>query len=170
MMRGRAPLIDVEPVVEPTPEAARRLRRLCAMAWLLDRSIPIGGGRRIGLDPLLGLIPGLGDWLGAALSSWLVYEAMRLGVPVRVLARMGLNIAIEAAVGVVPLLGDIFDATWQANQRNLRLVERHYDPQRAPRSLRGVILVFAGVVALFLAALGVILLLVARLIWALVAG
>jgi hypothetical protein len=163
-------LIDVEPVVEPAPEAARRLRRLRAMAWLLDRSIPIGGGRRIGLDPLLGLIPGLGDWLGAALSSWLVYEAMRRGVPARVLARMGLNIAIEAAVGVVPLLGDIFDAAWQANQRNLRLVERHHDPRRKPRSLRGMIVIFAGAVALFLAVLGGMLLLLARLILALFAG
>jgi hypothetical protein len=163
-------LIDTEVVVESTPEAARRLRRLRVMAWLLDRSIPIGGGRRIGLDPILGLIPGVGDWLGAVLSSWLVYEAMRLGVPVRVLARMGVNIAIDAAVGVVPLLGDIFDATWQANQRNLRLVERHYDPRRTPRSLRGVAVVFLGVVALILAALGVLATLLARMIWALFAG
>lgn len=155
---------------DSTPEAARRLRRLRTMAWVLDGSIPIGGGRSIGLDPIIGLIPGVGDWLGAVLSSWLVYEAMRLGVPRRVLVRMGVNVAIEAAVGVVPLLGDIFDATWKANHRNLRLVELHYDPRRPPRSLRGVggIIVFGG--TLLLTGLGVLAFLLVRLIWALFAA
>lgn len=162
--------VETKLVPDPSSDAARRLRRLQRIAWIMDRSIPIGGGRRIGLDPIIGLIPGIGDWLGAVISSWLVYEAVRLGLPARVLGRMVLNIAIEAAVGAVPLLGDVFDAAWQANQRNLRLVESHYDGRLKPRPLRALgvgFLVVAGVV-LVLAA--VLIGLVVRLVWALVSG
>lgn len=67
-MAERPVTIEPEWVPDAPPEAAARLRRLRAVAWVMDRSIPIGGGRRIGLDPLIGLIPGLGDWLGAAIS------------------------------------------------------------------------------------------------------
>lgn len=166
-MPGSVPTIDVEPVIEIPAEAAARLLRLRRVAWLLDRSIPIGGGRRIGIDPIIGLVPGLGDWLGAALSSWLIYEALRLGVPAPVLARMGLNVVIEAAGGALPVVGDVFDAFWQANQRNYLLIERHYDPRRRPRSLRKLLVVFALAVGLFLAGLAVLLTLIVRLVWGL---
>lgn len=168
-MPTRAPFIDVEPVFTPTPEAARRLARLRRIAWLMDRSIPIGRFR-IGLDPLLGLVPGIGDWLGATVSTWVIYEAIRLGVPTPVLARMGLNVLIEAVFGAVPVLGDIFDATWQANMRNLRLVERHYDPTRRPRSLRWILAAFALLVAAFLIGVAILVLIVVRLVWSLFAG
>lgn len=115
-----------------------RLRRLRRLAWLLDRSIGIGPKGRFGLDPLLGLIPGLGDWAGAVLSLYIVYEAARLGVGWSVLGRMVGNIAIEALVGTVPVAGDAFDFFWQANARNLRLVEQHYRPGLAPRPLRHI--------------------------------
>ena len=169
-MRSAVPTVDLEPVFEPTPEAARRLQRLRRLAWILDRSIPLGGGYRIGLDPIIGLIPGLGDWLGAALSLFLVHEAVRLGVPAPVVARMLLNILIEASVGTVPMLCDIFDAAWQANQRNLRLVERHYDPRRRPQSLRRMALLFAGFAVLFLIALGALVLFSANVLWSLLTG
>lgn len=162
--------IDLEPVFEPTPEAARRLQRLRRLAWILDRSIPLGGGYRIGLDPIIGLVPGLGDWVGAALSLFLVFEAVRLGVSAPVVARMVLNILIETAVGAVPVLGDLFDAAWQANQRNLKLVERHYDPHRRPRSLRGMATLFAVFAILFLVVLGGLVVLSARITWAIVTG
>lgn len=103
---------------DPRLEAARRLARL------LDDAIPIPGtSYRIGIDPLLGLVPGLGDVLGALLSGWLLVLARRLGAPASVLARMGLNIAVDALVGAVPVAGDLFDAGWKANVRNLRLLE-----------------------------------------------
>jgi hypothetical protein len=162
--------IDLEWVPEPSPEVAMRLKRLRWLAWIMDRSIPLGGGRRIGLDPLIGLIPGLGDWLGAAISSWLVYEAIRLGLPLRVLARMVLNIAIEAAVGAVPLLGDLFDAVWQANQRNLRLVEGHYDARLKPRPLRWIPVAFVILAGLFLVAVAALIVLVVRTIWTVFGG
>ncbi|MGH8017342.1 MAG: DUF4112 domain-containing protein [Opitutaceae bacterium] len=111
------------------PPQLKRLRRL---AWVLDRSIPIGG-YRIGLDPIIGLLPGGGDMIGGMLSLVILYDAARLGLPVRVLFRMLGNILLETIVGAVPLLGDLFDFAWQANARNLRLVEKHYDPQRRER-------------------------------------
>lgn len=99
-------------------EGARRLARL------LDDAIPIPGtSYRIGIDPLIGLVPGIGDVLGAVLSAWLLVIAARLGAPASVLARMGLNIAIDALVGSIPVAGDLFDAGWKANTRNLRLIE-----------------------------------------------
>ncbi len=94
------------------------------LARLLDDAIPIPGTEwRIGIDPLLGLVPVLGDALGAVLSSWLVVVAVRRRAPFGVLARMGLNIAIDTVVGSVPVLGDAFDAGWKSNVRNLRLLE-----------------------------------------------
>jgi Domain of unknown function (DUF4112) len=103
---------------DPRLAAARRL------AHLLDDAIPIPGtSYRIGIDPLLGLVPGLGDVLGAVLSTWLLVIAWRLGAPAPLLARMGLNVAIDALAGSIPLAGDVFDAGWKANVRNLRLLE-----------------------------------------------
>ncbi len=109
-----------------------RLKRLRRLAWILDRSIPIGG-YRIGLDPIIGLIPGGGDMLGGMLSLVILYDAARLGLPARVLFRMLGNILLETIVGTIPLLGDLFDFAWQANVRNLRLAEKHYDPNRRER-------------------------------------
>ena len=124
-------------------------------AWLLDRSIPLGGGYRIGLDPLIGLVPGAGDWIGAAFSLYLLYEAARLGLPFHVLVRMALNVTIEALVGMIPFLGDCFDFVWQANMRNVGLVEQHYRPTLTPRSLRKIWLGLAVFSAALLAVLTV---------------
>lgn len=123
---------------EPSdPAAARRLRRLRWLAWVLDGSIPVGPWR-IGIDPLLGLIPGLGDWLGAAASGYIVYEAARLGVPGPVLLRMVGNILVETIIGVVPVLGDAFDFAWKANLRNLDLIDRHYSGAISERPKRKI--------------------------------
>lgn len=140
----------------PSPAAERRLRRLRGLSWLLDRSIPLGGNLRIGLDPLLGLLPGAGDWLGALASFYILYEGARLGLPVRVLARMAGNVLLETLVGAVPLLGDLFDFVWQANTRNLQLVERHYRAELEGRPLGRIwfaLAAFAAVVLSLLAAL-----------------
>jgi hypothetical protein len=111
-------------------------RRLGRIAWLLDNSIPLPGTRfRIGLDAILGLLPGLGDAIGVVLSSYIVREAARAGAPRVVLAHMAWNVAVEGVVGLIPFAGDIFDAAWKANQRNVALLERHLDqPRRAKRA------------------------------------
>ena len=117
------------------------LQRVRGLAWLLDNSIPIPGTRfRIGLDALIGLIPGLGDAAGAVFSSYILLEAGRMGAPRSTLLRMGANVLIESIVGLVPLLGDLFDAGWKANQRNLQLLERSMEtPILARRRDRGFV-------------------------------
>ena len=125
-------------------------RRLGRLAWLLDNAIEIPGTRfRIGLDAIVGLIPGFGDLLGVLASSYIVREAARLGAPPSVLTRMAFNVAVEGIVGLVPFFGDVFDAVWKANQRNYALLEEHIgNPRRTARSSRlFVALMIAGLVA-----------------------
>lgn len=122
---------------EPLSLHAAR-RRLGRVAWLLDSSIPLPFIKfRIGLDALLGLIPGIGDLLGVVMSSFIVREAARLGAPPALLTRMAFNVAIEGVLGAVPFLGDVFDAVWKANQRNVALLDSHLEnPRRSARASR----------------------------------
>ena len=102
------------------------LDRLRQVAELYDAGIRIPGTRfHIGLDPIIGLIPGLGDLIGAGVALWIVAEAIRLGASGFVLFRMLVNIAIDTLGGAIPVAGDIFDAFWKANLKNVRLLERH---------------------------------------------
>jgi Domain of unknown function (DUF4112) len=113
-------------VPPPPTEGEARLRRIRALALLLDNALPIPGtSYRIGIDPLLGLIPGIGDLLTFGLSVFIVAEAKKLGAPPELLRRMHVNILIDLVAGTVPILGDIFDAGWKANSRNLALLEEH---------------------------------------------
>lgn len=111
----------------PTPNRQQRadaiLKRVDDLAWLLDNSIYIPLiNYRIGLDAIIGLLPGLGDVAGLILSSFIVLQALRLRVPKAVLLRMVLNIGMEALIGLIPVVGDLFDATFKANARNVRLL------------------------------------------------
>jgi hypothetical protein len=132
------------------PIVTREVReRLARLAWLLDSSIPIPGTRfSIGLEALIGLVPVLGDLVGVLLSSYIVREAAALGVGRSILARMALNVAVEGVVGMIPLAGDVFDAAFKANQRNVRLLNAWLDdPRRTTRQSRG----FMGLLGLALA-------------------
>lgn len=142
----------MSPSSEPAPLAqARRL------AQLLDTSIPLPGGYRIGWDAVLGLIPGLGDGAGALLSTYIVLQAVRLGASREVLVRMVGNVALEALLGAVPFLGDVFDAAFKANVRNVRLLEGHLaSPGTARRASRAWVI---GVVVALLALLTLVLVL-----------
>jgi hypothetical protein len=101
------------------------LQQVNGLAWLLDNSIHIPIlNYRIGLDAIVGLIPGFGDIAGSLLSSFIVLQAIRLGMPLGTLVRMVLNIAIEASIGVIPVVGDLFDATFKANARNVGLLNQ----------------------------------------------
>jgi len=143
-----------------------------ALARLLDSAVGIPGTKlRFGVDALIGLVPGLGDMAGAALSGYIVLASARLGAPTPVLVRMILNVAIDAVVGSVPLLGDLFDVGWRANTRNTTLLDRHLEAPGATRT--GSIGVMIGVVAvLVLLAVGAFALTIAVLkgIGALIAG
>ena len=106
-------------------EKAQRLEKL---AWILDSVIPIPGTNwRIGLDGLIGLIPGVGDISAGAISTYILYQALRMGVPTMVVGRMLLNIVIESVVGVIPFFGDIFDFAFKANKRNVELLREYVD-------------------------------------------
>jgi hypothetical protein len=129
---------------------ARRLDDVRRLARWLDAAFEIPGtGIRVGLDPLLGLVPGLGDVAGSALGAWIVVIAHRLGAPASVVARMGLNLVVDAVIGVVPFLGDVLDVAWRANLRNAALLEEwSRTPRRASRSSALVVaLVLLGVLA-----------------------
>ena len=108
------------------------------LARLLDASVGIPGTRlKVGADSIVGLIPGLGDWAGAAVSLWLVNEARRLGASRRSLTRMLLAVALEATVGTVPVAGDLFDAWFRANQRIVRLLREDAPELDAPEVIEG---------------------------------
>ena len=114
---------------------ADRIRRLRAIARLFDDAIPLPGGFRIGLDPLIGLIPGLGDAISAAFALFIIVEGRRLGATTSVLLRMIGNAVIDAAIGSIPVAGDVFDAFYKANRRNIDLLEQfHIDPVNAHRA------------------------------------
>ncbi len=101
------------------------LRRARHVATLLDDAITIPVVNvKVGLDPLVSLVPVSGDIVAVVCSLYIVFEAVRSGVPRSVVVRMLLNIAIDAAVGSIPVVGDLFDVVWKANRRNVRLFER----------------------------------------------
>lgn len=97
---------------------------------MLDSAIVIPGTNlRFGIDAVLGLFPGGGDVVGAVLSGYIVYEAWRLGVPSAALARMMGNVLADTLLGAVPIAGDLFDAAWKANLRNIEILRRHVRAQ-----------------------------------------
>lgn len=148
--------------------AAGELRRL---AWLLDDAIRLPGGFRVGLDGIVGLIPGIGDALGLVASGYIIFRARRFGVPGAVLARMSGNVVLEFLIGTVPVLGDLFDFAFKANRRNLALMEQYLVKQRETTRSSRLRIVIAAAVGLVLLAL--LLFLVVRLagwLWNLVSA
>src|SRR5688500_3478190 len=142
-------------------------RRLARLAWLLDNSIPVPGTPyRIGLDAIIGLVPGLGDVIGVLLSSYIVREAARLGLPSCVLTRMAFNVAVEGLVGLVPFAGDVFDAAWKANVRNLALMDAHFrDPRRTKKSSRLFVAGLIAALVAFIAMTAALAVVLVRLVW-----
>jgi hypothetical protein len=145
---------------EPPPSAAR-LSGLRQLARLLDAAVRIPGTNiRFGLDAVLGLLPGAGDIAGGVLSAFIVVQAANLGAPRSVLARMVMNVAIDSIVGVVPVLGDLFDIGWKSNTRNMDLLERYVArPQATRAASRGAVI--AAIVAILLIVVGMIAVIVA---------
>lgn len=115
---------------------AQELERVRSLARLLDNAVRVPGtDYRVGLDPLLGLVPAAGDYIGAILSGYILLQATRFGVSRQTLGRMGANIVLEMLVGIVPVAGDLFDVAWKANARNLELLESAVaDPKQRQRS------------------------------------
>ncbi len=145
-----------QPPVDAKTSSVRRLRRL---SYLLDEAIRIPGTPyRIGLDPLLDLLPIGGDFLGTAFSIYVIVEAARLGAPRSALLQMVWNILFDTLIGLVPVLGALADAAWKANTKNIALLEEHLDLSPAPKQkanwwflvllLGGLLLAVMGVAAI----------------------
>ena len=143
------------------PETRRRqqegLAEVETLAWLLDNSIPIPGtgGRRIGLDAIIGFVPVVGDLSSAGIGLFVVWRAARLGLPRVVVARMLANSALDLTVGAIPVLGDGFDMWFKANSRNLRLLRRYLESPET--STRGESLWLLALGVTLLVAVGVVL-------------
>jgi len=154
----------------PAGPLPRDLVALQRFATLMDEQFQIPGlGTRIGLDALLGFVPGIGDAGGALLSSWIILGALRHHVPAIHILRMVLNVALDTMVGAVPVLGDIFDILFKENVDNVALILRYRDPTRPPRTAVGIWLAAASI-ALFLIALFLATLLVVGRVFSWLAG
>lgn len=143
------------------------MRRARALARILDSAVGVPGTRlRLGLDAILGIIPGAGDMIGAALSGYIVLTAARNGATTPVIGRMLLNVILDTAIGSIPILGDLFDVAYKSNMKNVELLEQFATQPDVVtgRSRRlGVLVVVAiAIVAIGIGALGFLL---ARLIW-----
>ena len=147
------------------PNLSVRIARL--FAYVLDNSIRIPGTSfRIGLDPLIGLIPGLGDAITGLSGTLILLLAGQLQIPKIVLVRMALNIALNSLGGAIPVVGDLFSAWFKSNLRNLDLLERYTAPGH-PSSTSGDWAFVLGLAALVLILVGGIL---AGLTWLIVQG
>jgi hypothetical protein len=145
-----------------SPADSASLEQVRRLSRQLDTSIRLPGGFQIGWDAVLGLVPVVGDWAGALLSCYIILQGVRLGASREVLLRMVGNVGVEALVGSVPFVGDVFDAAWKANIRNVRLLENHLESPTATRRASrawvlgiGVLLVAVLALAVTLAVLAV---------------
>ena len=151
-----------EPAVPRMPgpvvgvHAPRQMERLRSLSRLLDSAFTIPGTRyRFGLDPLIGLVPGLGDAVSAVFSGYIILQASWLGAPRSVVTRMIANVALDTVVGWIPVLGDLFDVAWKSNLKNMALLEGHLQQPAAARAgSRKALLLLSGV--LFLSLVGAI--------------
>lgn len=102
------------------------VKSLGKLSYLLDKSIKIPViGYRVGVDSIIGIIPGVGDVAGAAISSYIVYRGYKMNVPKKVLGKMIFNIGLETVVGSIPVIGDIFDVIWKSNIKNVELIKKN---------------------------------------------
>lgn len=127
------------------------------LAELLDQRFTIPGTSiRIGLDPIISLIPGIGDLLANLTGSVILVIAAQLGVPKIVLVRMGINIAINTVIGAVPIFGDIVSIWFRSNVKNVDLLERSLGRQTKRASVNDWLFVIALIVALLVLLVGIV--------------
>lgn len=158
-------------MVQSDEKIARSVSRLRRFASLLDSSIRLPGGYRIGISGIIGLIPGVGDVLAAMLTASIILAAVRLKVSGSVLVRMLLNMAVDFLIGLVPVVGDLADFVFKANERNVRLLDAYEaSPRRTTVASRWLLLTVIGALLLLLTFATLAGIAVARFVWAAIAG
>jgi Domain of unknown function (DUF4112) len=136
--------VHIPEVIEPDEKLPADLVALRKFSILMDEAVGIPGTKfRFGLDPILSLVPGIGDVISALLSAWIVVGALRHRVPMRKISLMVFNILLDMTLGEIPLLGNLFDVVFEENVINMRILMRHRNRQLPPRKLSEV----AGTVA-----------------------
>ena len=136
-MRTQTDVIDAEWEVLPPEEKDKRARLEPLFRWVaivMDELIALPNSKfKFGLDPLIGLIPGIGDTASAIVSALVLIQAARRGLPKILLARMSLNILINEIVGIIPGVGDVFSFWFKSNKRNYELLLAHTEKPRRAR-------------------------------------
>lgn len=168
---ARRPAEQEPDLTEDQREDLRQFADL--IARILDTSFQIPGtGIRFGLDPLLGLLPGAGDAVAGLIGSTILLLAAKLQVPRIVLVRMSSNMAINAIVGAVPLVGDAFSVWFRSNARNAELLRRHAAAERRPSTLQDWLFVLSLGAATLLVIIGAIVLVLwgVSTLWKLASG
>ena len=130
-----------------------KLRNLERISSIMDSSIRLPGGYRIGWDGIIGLIPGIGDLVGMGVSLYIMTGAMRLGASRMTMLRMLGNVALESAVGAIPVFGDLFDLAFKANSRNMQILNKQLsDPvtTKAQSSVRVLLWSTAAIIVILL--------------------
>lgn len=132
-------------------ETDERLRWVQSIAHLMDSQFTLPGTRfRFGLDPILSLLPVVGNLTSMAVSGALVLTMMRHGASGSLVIRMVLNILLDTIIGAIPVLGNIFDFAYKANDRNVRLLRRHYAEGKYQGSGKGLLaVVLVGMLIIF---------------------
>jgi hypothetical protein len=164
--------ISPQPSGQPIEAQTSSIRRLRRLSYLLDDVIRIPGTPyRIGIDPLLDVLPIGGDFLGTAFSVYIVLEAARLGVPRAALVQMVLNILLDTVISTVPVLGTVVDATWKANRKNIALLQEHLDiPQPGKKADWLFIALLLGGLLLAVVVMAAISVMLLRWLWAVLLG
>jgi len=145
-----------EEIIELNEE---KLLRLKLLSERLDNSIKIPGtNQKIGIDAIIGIIPILGDFIGAIFSTYILYSGIKMGVSSKIVKKMAANIAIEFIIGSIPIIGDIFDALWKANKRNVELIEKATLENQENNRLNhlimaSLIIIILGLILVFLGSL-----------------
>jgi len=118
-----------------------KLLRLKLLGNRLDEIITIPGTKyKIGIDPIIGIFPVIGDLLGSIISIYIIYSGSKMGVSSQVIAKMSLNLGIDFTVGLIPVFGDIFDMGWKANKKNIELIEKNINQTKENNGFNNLII------------------------------
>lgn len=119
------PSPDPDRLAHLDPTTRAQLEHIEKLAKMMDSQFALPGTQiRLGIDTLIGLIPGIGDTLSLGIAGYIVAHSAKMGVKKRTLTKMGYNIFVDWLIGLVPLIGDIFDVGWRGNNRNAALLRR----------------------------------------------